>query len=150
MKTYILSLGAVAVMAALLDLILPEGEFKKYVRLVLGMLVIAVAIAPLGALRGETPTLPDWEMFTLDEEAAQLQMEQSVLEAHRANMEALIRARAGANSRVFVEVSEDGTVSRVTVRGASRESDIAAYLEQEIGVGKEQVTIEFEDTHSDG
>lgn len=53
MKEYIITIAAVSVVAALADILAPK-EWSKYVRVIIGFLVLSVIVSPLAKFKGRT------------------------------------------------------------------------------------------------
>ena len=136
MYDYIRSLGAAVILSALVDLLAPEGSFKKYCRLACGFVVIAVMLRPLtsgfsfGGLGLETP----------DAAAVEAQARARILVEHRANLEAITEARF-PGSRAYVEVDSDGNVTALTVTGAEDPGAVLDYAENELKLEEGSVKI---------
>ena len=51
------SLIVIIFLNALLEMLLPQGEFRRYIRLVTGLIVILMVVGTIGALLGKAPRL---------------------------------------------------------------------------------------------
>lgn len=62
-RTFISAVAGVIVFSAIVEIIAPDGELKKYVKLVLGMVVTVTLISPLGdiSLKNITKNFIDYD-----------------------------------------------------------------------------------------
>lgn len=136
MKEYIEALGAAVILSALIDMLVPEGGFKKYCRLVCGFMVIAVMLSPI------TGQMTDiyFDGQTIDAEAAELEARARVLMEHRSNLEKIIESEI-PGSEAHVEVDGEGNVTRVTIEGAEDEAAAREYIREAMGVEGSSVRI---------
>lgn len=136
MYEYIRSIGGAIILSALVDLLAPEGSFKKYCRLACGFVVVAVMLSPVtsgfsfGALSVQEPDLA----------AAEAQARARVLTEHRANLEAITEARF-PGSRAYIEVDNDGNVTALTVSGAEDPASVMDYARDELDLEEGSVKI---------
>ena len=136
MYDYIRSLGSAVVLSALIDLLSPEGSFKKYCRLVCGFVIMAVMLSPvtsgfsLDGLNGPS----------LDTKAAEAQARARVLTEHKSNLEAITEARF-PGVRAYIEVDSDGGVTSLTVEGAEDPAAVLEYAVGELNLGEDSVRI---------
>ncbi len=131
--SYVRALGAAVILCALLDLLAPEGSFKKYCRLAGGFVVIAAMLAPLTT----GFSLEGWDAASADEAMAQARAR--VLAEHRRNLEAITEARF-PGCKAFVEVDGEGNVTSLTIEGpADREA--AEEYAKELNLDGDRVKI---------
>ncbi len=136
MKEYINSLGAAVILSALIDLISPEGDFKKYCRMVCGFMVIAVMLSPVThefSLENTGGQAPDLD-------AAEAQARARVLTEHKRNLEAVLEERFPP-AKAYVEVDSEGNVTSVTLDGAPDRDAALEFIEREFGVGEREIKI---------
>ena len=55
MSGWVLSVTAVVCLTVLLDIIMPDGQMKKYVKGIVSIIVIFVIVTPLASLAGKQP-----------------------------------------------------------------------------------------------
>ncbi len=145
LREYIQALGAAAILAALIDMLVPEGSFKKYCRLVCGFMVAAVMLSPL------TGSRPGFSITDsgLDAEAAEAEARARVLMEHKNNIEKIIEEKfPGCDAHV--EVNDDGSVSSAALNGSVDEAAAREYLRSEIGVEGSEVKINENKAASEG
>ena len=136
MYDYIRSLGAAVILSALIDLLTPEGSFKKYCRLACGFVVVAVMLSPITA----GFSLGGLNMGEADIAAAEAQARARVLTEHRANLESITEARF-PGCRAYVEVDNDGNVTALTVSGAEDPAAVMDYARNELNLEEGSVKI---------
>lgn len=131
--SYIRSVGAAVILTALLDILAPEGSFKKYCRAAWGFVVIAAMLGPLtGGLSFGSLKVPDTA-------AAQAQARARVLDEHRRNLEAAAAARF-PGCRAYIDVDGEGNVTSLTVRGEADREAVMDYA-AELGLEEDGVKI---------
>lgn len=136
MKEYIEALGAAVILSALIDMLVPEGGFRKYCRLVCGFMVIAVMLSPL---TGQISFI-DLGGQTVDAEAAELEARARILMEHKSNLERIIEEEI-PGSEAHVEVDGEGNVTRVTMEGVEDETAAREYIREAMGVEGSGVRI---------
>ncbi len=136
MSGYIELLGAAAVLGALMDMLVPDGSFKKYCRLASGFMIVAVMLSPL------TEAFPSIDMSTagLSTQEAEAEARARILIEHKQNLERIIGAEF-PGSEVYVEVDGEGNVFRVTMNGEADEAAVREYLRESMGVEGSAVKI---------
>ncbi len=117
---YIRSVGAAVILSALMDILAPEGEFRKYCRLAWGFAVVAAMLGPL------TPRLSFEEIDIPDIAAAKAQARARVLTEHKKNLEAITEERF-PGCRAYIEVDGDGNVTAMTVSGPADANEVMEY-----------------------
>ncbi len=136
MAEYIRALGAAVILAALTDMLVPEGSFRGYCRLACGFVVLSAALSPI--LGGADLTLPSYT--AADTEAAEAEARARVLLQHKSNLEDIIEA-AFPDCEAHVEVDSEGGVKSVTVENASDPDAVRAYAERELGAERSNIEI---------
>lgn len=136
MAEYIRTLGAAVILAALTDMLVPEGSLRGCCRLACGFVVISAALSPF--LSGADLTLPSYT--AADTEAAEAEARARVLLRHKANLEEIIEAEF-PGCEASVEVDGDGGVRSVTVQNAADEEAVRAYAERELGLERSEIKI---------
>lgn len=127
MGEYIQAVGAAIIIGALADMLIPQGEFQKYCRLVCGFIVLATVLSPItGGVPEFTP-----ESY-IDTEAAQIEARARILNSHRENLVKIIENEFGG-SRAYVEVDDEGNVTKVTVENAEDEKAVREYIRENMG-----------------
>ncbi len=145
MKEYIKALGAAVILSALIDMLVPDGGFKKYCRLVCGFMIVAVMLSPVtGGL-----SKISLETESIDAEAAEAEARARILMEHKSNLEGIIEGELDG-CEAYVEVDGDGNVIRVTLEGAEDEAAARDYLRDELGVEGSSVRINENKAASEG
>lgn len=146
MKEYVISLGAVMMMIAFADILIPEGGIKKFASLAMGFMIITAVTAPFGE-KNEFFNL-DASTFTVDEteiEKAEAQYRAAVLIEHRKNLTKNIESKIKHGSKVFVEVTPEGNLSRVKILLKGDESAAVMYIVENLGLPRERIELSYED-----
>lgn len=136
MTQYIKAVGAAVIIAALTDMLAPEGSFKKYCRLICGFVVLATVLSPVTS----KSTLFPAENFYADTDAARRKIRAEVLVRHRENLALLIENRFPP-AKAYVEVDDEGNVTKVSVENAADEAAVKEYVTQNFAIGEENVKI---------
>ncbi len=136
MDGYIRAVGGAVILAALADMLIPEGSMRRYCRMVCGFMILAALLSPLTGSFKEIQT----GEYTIDAEKAEAQARARILVQHKENLENLIEARF-PGARAYVEVDSEGNVIRVSAEGIEDEADARKYIEESLGVKGEAVKI---------
>lgn len=136
MYEYIRSLGAAVVLSALIDMLSPEGSFKKYCRLACGFVIMAVMLSPVTS----GFSLDGLSGPGLDTAAAEAQARARILTEHKSNLEAITEARF-PGTRVYIEVDPGGGVTALTVEGADDPAAVLEYARNELNLEEDSVRI---------
>ena len=158
-RDWIMQIAGVIVLSAICEVIMPNGEMKKYVRPVIGLVLVFAVIKPVLGFSAERPDFPRAE--ETQRQAAELQ--KSFDEAERSEVIALYREKlcrnienelksGGVKSNVSVSAEIDGkdgdsfgSIISVTVEGDGETAEEAALIKQiikrEFGVNAENVRI---------
>ena len=142
MREYIISIGSVMTMAALAQMLLPEGNVKIFASLCVGFMIISVVLTPLqagkaGALLGEAQNL-----FKGQEEAEAI-YRANVIDRHRENTKSLIEKKIKHGSGVFVELDNNANITQIIIRARGDESAAVFYITESLGVPRERIKIEY-------
>ncbi len=130
---YIRTVGAAVVLSALMDILAPEGSFKKYCRLAWGFVVVAAMLGPLtSGFSYENVEIPDTA-------AAQAQARARVLTEHKKNLEAITEERF-PGCRAYIEVDGEGRVTALTVNGPADANEVMEYA-GELNLDMDRVKI---------
>lgn len=136
MAEYIRAVGGAVILAALTQMLVPEGSFQKYCRLVCGFMVLAAVLSPL------TGGLPDihTENIYIDTDSAEREARARILNKHRENLVKIIEDEF-PETRAFVEVDQEGNVTKVTVENAKDEAEVRAYIKENFGAEEGEIKI---------
>lgn len=143
MREYIISIGSVMTMAALAQMLLPEGNIKKFASLCVGFMIISVVLMPLqsgkmSALLGDTQAI-----FQGQDEAEAI-YRANVIDRHKENIKKLIEKQIKHGSAVFVETDNNANITQITIRAKGDESAAVYYITGQLGVPRERIKIEYE------
>lgn len=139
-KNYITSLGSVAVLCALCELLLPSGDIKKYARLAAGLLVIATAISPFSRGFDLNRLSADIQMQTVSAAETEAEFKARILMKHKENIEKLIAQRAGEGYKIQADVNNDGAVVSVSFDKEPPPGAVR-YITGELGVKEENIKV---------
>ena len=145
MKEYMIGLGSVIMMISFAEILMPEGSVRSFASLAMGFMVITAVVMPLGNI-GENFSFSA-ESFSLDEESlenAQAEYRAEVLKEHRESITRKITEKIKYGSAVFVEVSPDGEITRVTITLRGDESAAVEYIVNTLGVPRERIKTVYE------
>ncbi len=137
-KEFAVNVISLAFLGSIVEMISPEGTIKKYIKLIMGFMMIAILIAPFG----KNSHIPQFE-FSLDyditNEEIRAKSDAYTLKLHEENIVNYVKSVLGENVEVFVEIYTDGNVKSVTVRGISVGEDVLNSLKNELGCEKIEV-----------
>lgn len=139
------SLGTVLMLIAFANMIVPEGNIKKYVSLAMGFILIIAALSLLPGDIEEISFSP--ESFDMSEEnIAELQAEYraEVIKIHRENLKKKIEGQMLHGSKAYPEVSENGEIISVTLLVRGDESTAVLYITETMGVPRERIKIKYD------
>ncbi len=147
MREYMLSLGSVLMLIAFSNMIVPEGNIKKYVALATGFMIISTALTILPGSMGEISFSADTFSIS-DEEVSKIQAEYSaeVIKKHKENLESKIEEHMTQGAKAYVEVTEEGEVIGVTILSSQDESKAIMYIIENLGVKRERIKIKYDKT----
>lgn len=142
MHEYMKNLGAVMMMTALSNMLIPEGAIKKFASLATGFMLISAAIAVVPG------TVSDFSFsspaYTFDEkklEEAEAKYRKQVIENHQKNLEGLIENRFLHKSSARVETDINGNITNITLRIRGDESKAILYIVNELKFPRERIKI---------
>lgn len=136
MADYIRVIGAAVILAALMDMLVPDGSFKGYCRLVFGFVLLAAVLSPVtGSI---ALTMPEYT--GADMETAEIEARARILIQHRNNLEKIIEDKF-PGCKAHVEVDGEGNVTSVTVENAADEAAMREYVCGAMGIEGSNVII---------
>lgn len=145
MKEYVISLGTVMMMIAFADILIPDGGIKKFASLAMGFMIITAVAAPFGE-QNELFKF-DTSSFMIDEaelEKAEAEYRAAVLLEHRKNLTEKIETKIRHGSKVFVEVTQEGNLSKVKIILKGDESAAVRYIVETLGLPRERIELSYE------
>jgi len=145
MREYMLSLGTVLMLTAFANMLVPEGNIKKYVSLATGFMIIITAISILPGGIDEF-TFQESSFGMSDEEIAKIEAEYTaeVILKHRKNLEQKIEEHMSESGKAYVEVTEKGEITKVTLRSSQDESRAVMYIVENLGVKRERIKLKYD------
>lgn len=146
MREYMTSLGTILMLIAFANMLVPEGNIKKYVSLVMGFILIIAALSVLPGSVGEISFSP--EAFDMSEEdiaIIQAEHRAEVIKIHRENLKRRIEAEMLHGSKAYVEVLENGEIISVTLLVRGDESRAILYITENLGVPRERIKIKYDE-----
>ncbi len=132
MKNMILLLIGTVFVCTLCEMIIPEGNMKKYFRLVLGFVVLCVVLKPVGEFKGEEIFSFEFE-DSLTEEEMRAESEAYILQLHKENIAKRVREIIGVECKVFVNVSSAGEVVSINIVSGGVTEDVLYKIKKETG-----------------
>lgn len=139
------SLGTVLMLIAFANMIVPEGNIKKYVSLAMGFMIITAALSVLPSKWEEIQFSSESFELSSDEIAsAQAQYRAQVIKMHREKLENKIAEQMRHGSKAYVEVSEDGEIISVTLLLRGDESKAVSYIVKNMGVPRERIKLKYD------
>lgn len=152
---YAARIVAVSLFALLCEMLTPDGTLKKYVKMVVGLIVLLVLASPLVRLPfyAETFTLPSISL----EQADTARLEQAGADAIRRQFEHDLAGKLSADAtaqcgepvtaKVTAAVGQDGMVEGIaqitlTCGNPLKFDGLMAYVSTTYGVPKENITIQ--------
>ena len=143
MREYMKNLGTIMMMIALSNMLIPEGEIKKFASLATGFMLItaAVAVVPkdVSEFSFSSPA------YTFDEkrmEEAEERYREQVMENHRENIRGLIEEKFVHQSRAEVETDREGNIEKITLYLRGDESRAISYIVNELRFPRERIVYE--------
>ena len=158
LRDWIMQIAGIIVLGAVCDMVINEGEMKKYVKMVMGLVLIFAIIKPI------TKASPDFGDFRLPQtaqvQAAELKNRldekerESLLNLYRQKLsksienEVYTKWKAGANVDVTVEEDDEnrfGNINALTIEVADNvdisEKEIKEYLGERFGVNPKNIKV---------
>lgn len=144
MRDYIIALGTVMILITLAQMILPEGSIKKFASFAMGFIIISTITMPITNLMKDTKISSEEFSFEEDAAKAEASFRAEVIKKHRENITSLIEERMVHGSKAFVEVSENGEITKVTLRLKGDEKKAIEYIKNELLVKSERINLIYE------
>lgn len=157
-----MTVAGVVIFGSICDMLLPEGTFRKYMRLAIGLILILTMVNPIQQLLHNPLSLPS---FSYENQAAYRQHEEmeemqqkEIMTVYKKRLEEKImtsvRAMFGncqgyANCRIETDDERRfGTIQAVTIvlkqdEKIGTENEIKAFLHENYGIKKESITVSY-------
>lgn len=132
MRAYLLKVFGIFLITGAGELLLPEGNIKKYAKVLLSVLVCHALLTPIGVI-------PDFEIEAITEDAmVHDTFESDVYEEYKKRIEENIFEKTG--QRCTVILKDDGSIEKIITED---EPDIAVimYFANELGVKKDDIEV---------
>ncbi|MGM9551685.1 MAG: stage III sporulation protein AF [Clostridia bacterium] len=130
MSGFLKSVISVSFLSVICDLVLPKSGMEKYIKLVLGFIMMSVLISPINS--DISLNFSDYEFFDMPEEELYAQSDAYILELHKNNIENKVKEICGSDTDVFIDLYSDGLIKSVTISGNDKEKYISR-LKEELG-----------------
>ena len=117
-KEFITKIAGVVFLGTACDMLIPEGNLKKYYKLAMGFIVICVLTKPLVGFV-EIPSFEFTDIETMSEEEILAQSDAYILKMHEDNIKSEIEKIVGENTEVYVRLYSDGRVKSVWLKGGN-------------------------------
>ncbi len=105
MKEYIITVATAAVVAAIADILAP-GEWSKYIRVIVGFLILSVLIAPIAKFRG-TEILSPTGTYNISDEPLKDKVSQQLRENVEKDIEERILEEFDIRVKASVQIDID-------------------------------------------
>ncbi len=164
LKEYATGIIVVSVFAMLCEMLMPEGNLKRYSKVVVGLIVMLVIVGPITKLPfyAETFVMPaldtsgqlsQEELAMREAEAIERQFEADL--AARMEQDVLETCGETVAVQVTVQLGEDGMVNGiarvdVTCGNPMRFGDIVSRIHTQFGVEKDRIMVTSEEGAEDG
>ena len=133
------------ILAAFAELLLPGERWRKYGRLVLGLMLLSTFLSPLQRLLRRSPELPAFAPASTEEAAEpdEEAQEAMVLAVYEAQLAEALGTELGVDAgRVTVSARADGSLERVTVQaGPGVETATVEQALNRLGLKAETVCV---------
>ncbi len=161
-RTFISAVAGVIIFSAIVEIIAPDGELKKYVKLVLGMVVTVTLISPLGniSLKNTTKELINYDKtlaFRQQKNFTEVENEK-IIKLYKEKLEEKIHdeliKKIKQDIKVYAEVNTEnkdnfGDIKSIYVVVSQKEGfvdyadEIKELLRINFGISKERVRLKF-------
>lgn len=161
LKNWALVISGTIIFAALCEILIPKGTEKKYIKLLLGMVLTLALIKPLEKISvlGNQYNMFDFEKslaydtnksFSADESKYVTKLYTENLEG---NIKMRLESKLEASAEVFAEVSEEeksfGEIKSIFVSIYQKDGfkdfkeEVFEILKEDFGIEKDRVTLKF-------
>ncbi len=132
MRGYLLRLFGIFFIVGVGELLLPDGNIKKYAKIVMSILIFNVLLSPVGVI-------PKFDI-NIDFEETMLSdtFDEQVRAEYIKNIQDTIKKESGAQCKV--EINEDNTIKKVILYGEISEN-AKKYIGDELGVRENDIEI---------
>ena len=125
-------------LTSFMQLLLPEGNIKKFASLAAGFMIISTMISPI-KFDFDISSVLNTDISYEEKEEAIYRAE--VLKKHKENLRNIIQSKLRYGGKVFVETDNDGNITSVTLRCKGDESAAVMYITETLGVKRERIKV---------
>lgn len=129
MKEYLIKILGVFLISGAIEVMLPEGNIKKYAKIIMCIMVCSLILSPAGVLP-EFDIKEEYSAAEIDDN-----FEEQVINEYEKRIEKHIFEKTGAEA--VAEVSEDGDIKKITLYG----DKALGYVKNELGVSDENIEL---------
>ena len=138
-KSYVISILTVSLLAAVFDILLPEGNMKKYSSGFIGLIVSLVMVMPLSGVLNTKITIPEIsESQSIDENEYKKMLEEEFCQKTAQLIEE--KSARDIKAEVKASLSDDTKIDKVIIYGEP-DSSTMFYITEQLGVRREDVEI---------
>ena len=129
MKEYLIKILGVFLISGAMEVMLPEGNIKKYAKIIMCIMVCSLILSPAGVLL-EFDIKEEYSAAEIDDN-----FEEQVINEYEKRIEKHIFEKTGAEA--LAEVSESGDIKKITLYG----DKALGYVKNELGVSDENIEL---------
>ncbi len=155
LRNWAMTMAAILVLSSMCEILLPEGNFQKYVRLTIGIVLVIALVAPLKGCMEHPPELKEIPIEAEEVRSfAEKKQNKDIIKLYRANLEQSMQTvlSSGVDCLVLkvvctVDETEKhwGAIQKVTVtvdkKDTATTAQIHHLLNAQFGVKTEQCEI---------
>lgn len=132
MRGYLLRLFGIFFIVSVGELLLPDGNIKKYAKIVMSILIFNVLLSPIGVM-------PKFDInLEFEESSLSDTFDEQVRSEYIKNIQETIKRESG--EECTVEINDDNTIKKVILYGEISES-AKKYIRNELGVAENDIEI---------
>jgi len=132
MKAYLLKVFGIFIVAGAGELMLPDGNIKKYAKVLLSILICHALLSPTGIM-------PEFEIDSITENTEVSDtFESEVYGEYKKRIEENILEKTGRKCEVIL--NDRGEIEKI-IAESEPEIGFVAYLVNELGVGKDDIEV---------
>ncbi len=138
-KDFMINVVALSFLATACEMIMPDGSIKKYLKLIMGFMVMVTLLNPvLKNMQSPQEFEFSFEEFQSDEDFS-AKSDAYILKLHEENIKNHIREKTGGDGEIFTELYSDGRVKEVTIRNSHIPLAVIEELKRELDCEKIQI-----------
>ncbi len=145
MREYIITIATAAIVCALFDILSP-AEWSKYIRVMIGFLILSVIAAPIAAFRGSF-IIPPTSQYEITEEPFYDNLYQELKKNIEADIEERLKEEFSLKAKARVKIAVDDEynikgVEIIEIKAGRNPSGMLERLEEIYGCDKIELTNE--------